>query len=100
MKNGNGRKIAAHDEQIKTLFKSIDQVNKRFNDEIGTIRNDVCNVKEILKGKGEETGIVGKVNMIHEKMKNSERRMALWISGAVSLALIVFQYLLPKMFGM
>ena len=97
--NGTKAKIAVHEEQIKNLFKinedtnrNINLVNQRFNEEIGDL-------KDILKGKGEEEGILGKVNYLFEKEKNRDRNNAVWMTIVIGVVLGFYNFILPKLLG-
>lgn len=85
MKNNIVARVSVLETQYKMFYE-------RFNSEVGEIR-------DILKGRGEDVGLCGHVKEIRDIIKSRAKRDILIMGTVVTLLTILFQWVLPKIFG-
>lgn len=78
--------------RLSVLESEYRNFYQRFNEEIGEIR-------DVLKGKGKEEGLIDEVRHIKEEQRKMGGRIAGWVSFVTATILIIFQWVIPKVFA-
>jgi len=84
-KNNLTSRVVRLEERHDQVLSSIDNVNRRFNHEIGDIKDSIKKISDVQRDIW--------IEMIKGKRDNR------WIVGIVGIAITLLYFILPRVFG-